>query len=38
LGVSDVGNGTSFAVLGLFTAILYGICYYLISRGIGLRS
>ncbi|KLV06315.1 MULTISPECIES: ABC transporter permease [Photobacterium] len=38
LGVSDVGIGTSFAVLGLFTAILYGICYYLISRGIGLRS
>ncbi|KLV06254.1 ABC transporter permease [Photobacterium aquae] len=38
LGVSDVGIGTSFAVLGLFTAILYGICYTLISRGIGLRS
>ncbi|PSU32681.1 ABC transporter permease [Photobacterium lutimaris] len=38
LGVSDVGIGTSFAVLGVFTAILYSLCYYLISRGIGLRS
>ncbi|MGF1738551.1 ABC transporter permease [Photobacterium satsumensis] len=38
LGVSDVGIGTSFAVLGAFTAILYSLCYYLISRGIGLRS
>ena len=38
LGVSDVGIGTSFAVLGVFTVILYSICYYLISRGIGLRS
>ena len=38
LGVSDVGIGTSFAVLGVFTVILYSVCYYLISRGIGLRS
>ncbi|WEM42685.1 ABC transporter permease [Photobacterium sp. DA100] len=38
LGVSDVGIGTSFAVLGVFTVILYSLCYYLISRGIGLRS
>ncbi|UTV28114.1 ABC transporter permease [Photobacterium atrarenae] len=38
LGVSDVGIVTSFSVLGLFVAILYAICHYLISRGIGLRS
>lgn len=38
LGVSDVGIGTSFAVLGLFITALYGFVYYLISRGIGLRS
>ncbi len=37
-GVSDVGIGTSFAVLGVFIAALYGFVYYLISRGIGLRS
>ncbi|MGR5148665.1 ABC transporter permease [Photobacterium alginatilyticum] len=38
LGVSDVGIGTSFAVLAVFIAALYGFVYYLISRGIGLRS
>ncbi|MCW8330524.1 ABC transporter permease [Photobacterium sp. SDRW27] len=38
LGVSDVGIGTSFAVLGVFITALYGFVYYLISRGIGLRS
>ncbi|MGF1692862.1 ABC transporter permease [Photobacterium kagoshimensis] len=38
LGVSDVGIGTSFAVLAGFILGLYGFAYYLISRGIGLRS
>lgn len=38
LGVSDVGIGTSFAVLSAFTLALYGFVHYLISRGIGLRS
>ncbi|MGF1699976.1 ABC transporter permease [Photobacterium makurazakiensis] len=38
LGVSDVGIVTSFAVLGMFTVGLYAIVYFLISRGIGLRS
>lgn len=38
LGVSDVGIGTSFTVLMVFIAGLYGFAYYLISRGIGLRS
>ena len=38
LGVSDVGIGTSFAVLSVFVIALYSVAYYLISRGIGLRS
>ncbi|KXI23297.1 ABC transporter permease [Photobacterium sanguinicancri] len=38
LGVSDVGIGTSFAVLAAFILGLYAFAYYLISRGIGLRS
>ncbi|MEC6815730.1 ABC transporter permease [Photobacterium toruni] len=38
LGVSDVGIGTSFAVLSVFVVALYSVAYYLISRGIGLRS
>lgn len=38
LGISDVPVSYSFAVLGLFTIILYGAAYYLINKGIGLRS
>ncbi|MGF1785054.1 ABC transporter permease [Photobacterium swingsii] len=38
LGVSDVGIGTSFTVLAVFILGLYSFAYYLISRGIGLRS
>lgn len=38
LGVSDVNIVTSFAVLGLFVVGLYTLAWYLISRGIGLRS
>lgn len=38
LGVSDVGIVTSFGVLISFILFLYAIAYYLISRGIGLRS
>lgn len=38
LGVSDVNIVTSFAVLGLFVVGLYILAWYLISRGIGLRS
>ena len=38
LGVSDVGIVTSFGVLIGFILFLYSIAYYLISRGIGLRS
>lgn len=38
LGVSDVGIMTSFSVLLAFIAVLYGVAWILISRGIGLRS
>ncbi|HIF9200203.1 ABC transporter permease [Photobacterium damselae] len=38
LGVSDVGIGTSFAVLVVLVAVLYAVAYHLISKGIGLRS
>ncbi|CZF78164.1 ABC transporter permease [Grimontia marina] len=38
LGMSDVNIVTSFAVLSLFVVGLYTLAWYLISRGIGLRS
>ncbi|WP_017007178.1 ABC transporter permease, partial [Enterovibrio norvegicus] len=38
LGVSDVSIYTSFSVLIGAIAVLYTIAWYLISRGIGLRS
>ncbi|WP_249960924.1 ABC transporter permease [Histophilus somni] len=38
LGVSDVGIHYTFTVLTLFITALYGLAYYLISRGVGLRN
>ncbi len=38
LGVSDVGIGTSFTVLAVFVLGLFGLAYYLITKGIGLRA
>ncbi|WP_439327693.1 ABC transporter permease [Lonepinella sp. BR2357] len=38
LGISDVPLVYTFTVLILFISVLYGMAYYLISRGIGLRS
>ncbi len=38
LGVSDVSIATSFAVLALFIVSLYGLAWYLITKGIGIRS
>jgi ABC-2 type transport system permease protein len=38
LGVSDVSITTSFSVLLLFIAVLYGVAHYMVSRGIGLRT
>ncbi|MFZ7173621.1 ABC transporter permease [[Pasteurella] aerogenes] len=38
LGISDVGLAHAFSVLALFISALYLLAYYLISRGVGLRS
>ncbi|MFZ7163967.1 ABC transporter permease [Avibacterium avium] len=38
LGIQDVSLVYTFSVLGIFIIALYGIAYYLISRGVGLRS
>ncbi|AND70750.1 membrane protein [Dyella thiooxydans] len=38
LGISDVGIGTAFAVMGLFVAVLSVIALQLLKRGVGLRS
>lgn len=38
LGISDVGLVHTFSVLALFISALYLLAYYLISRGVGLRS
>ena len=38
LGVSDIELYYTFSVLILFITLLYGISYYLINKGIGLRN
>jgi len=38
LGKSDIALGTSFAIVMLFIAVLYGWCHRLLARGTGLRS
>ena len=38
LGVSDVGIGTAFAVMGLFVVGLSAVALQLLKRGVGLRS
>jgi len=38
LGTTDVPIAISLSLLIGFIIILYGICYYLVNKGIGLRS
>tara|TARA_Y100000034_G_scaffold135001_1_gene205268 strand:+ start:693 stop:1448 length:756 start_codon:yes stop_codon:yes gene_type:complete len=38
LGISDINIYVSMIVLILFVVVFYGICYYLISRGIRIKS
>ncbi|WP_032092801.1 ABC transporter permease [Necropsobacter rosorum] len=38
LGISDVGLTYTFGVLALFITALYGLAFYLIKQGVGLRS
>ena len=37
-GVSDVPIGGALSFLLIFTALLWGTCLYLFSKGIGLRN
>jgi ABC-2 type transport system permease protein len=38
LGVSDVGLGTAFGVMGLFVVGLGALGLHLLRKGVGLRS
>ncbi|MCL2681209.1 MAG: ABC transporter permease, partial [Streptococcaceae bacterium] len=38
LGIQDVKLWISISILVLFVLVLYSICYYLISKGKGLRT
>ena len=38
LGVSDVGLGMSYGVIGVAGALLFACCLYLLHRGTGLRT
>src|SRR5690554_3876369 len=38
LGVSDVGIGITYLIIGVFVVILAGVCLYLLNRGVGMRS
>ena len=38
LGVQDVSIDISMTILILFIVVLYGICWYLVETGRGLRS
>lgn len=38
LGVSDISIGTAYALIGVALVVLYSIAWYLLDRGIGLRS
>ncbi len=38
IGVSDISIGSAYAVIFAFLAGFGGVCYYLISKGIGIRE
>jgi ABC-2 type transport system permease protein len=38
LGVSDVDIVTAYVVILIFLALAFAVCFYLISRGIGIRE
>ena len=38
LGVSDIGIGTAYAIIAIAIVILYAIAWYLLDRGVGMRS
>ena len=38
LGVSDIDIGTAYIIILTFLALAFGTCYFLLSRGIGIRE
>ncbi|HEX7046259.1 MAG TPA: ABC transporter permease [Gammaproteobacteria bacterium] len=38
LGESDIGVGIAYAIIGMFTVVLFSLCLWLMNRGVGLRS
>jgi hypothetical protein len=38
LGVSDIDIGVAYAIILSFLVIAFAACYYMISRGIGIRD
>jgi ABC-2 type transport system permease protein len=38
LGVSDIGIGHAYIIMGVFVVLLTSLCLWLLHRGIGLRS
>jgi len=38
LGVSDIDIGTAYAIILVFVVLAFATCYYLISRGVGIRE
>jgi ABC-2 type transport system permease protein len=38
LGVSDIDIGTAYAIILVFLVLAFATCYYLISRGVGIRE
>lgn len=38
IGASDVSLGIAYAMMGVFVLLLFGVCAFLIHRGIGIRD
>jgi len=38
LGVSDINIVTAYAIILVFVVVAFGTCFYLISRGVGIRE
>jgi len=38
IGASDVSLGIAYAMMGVFVLLLFGLCAFLIHRGIGIRD
>ena len=38
LGTSDIDIATAYAILFVFSAILFSVCVWLMNRGVGIRE